>query len=132
MKQGPADIRNNCTWFTCSGDLVHSMSAPLSYTIHILDSVFAYESLHMTRRWKNLLPSTDTHSCHQVNSSVPDILKAYKLLILQTLNDTFLSLTLLFSTDETVFLTLRLLMSYIYGSPILDVSRSHTTTQHSR
>ena len=31
-------------------------------------------------------------------------------------------------------LTLRLLMSYIYiyGPPILDVSRSHTTTQHSR
>ena len=33
-----------------------------------------------------------------------------------------------------VLLTLRLLMSYIYiyiyGAPILDVSRSHTTTQH--
>ena len=29
-------------------------------------------------------------------------------------------------------LTLTLLMSYIYGAPILDVSRSHTTTQHSR
>jgi len=29
-------------------------------------------------------------------------------------------------------LTIRLLMSYIYGAPILDVSRSHTTTQHSR
>ena len=33
-------------------------------------------------------------------------------------------------------LTLRLLMSYIYiyiyGAPILDVSKSHTTTQHSR
>ena len=29
-------------------------------------------------------------------------------------------------------LTLRLLMSYIFGAPILDVSRSHTTTQHSR
>jgi len=29
-------------------------------------------------------------------------------------------------------LTLRLLMSYIYGAPLLDVSRSHTTTQHSR
>ena len=30
--------------------------------------------------------------------------------------------------------TLRLLMSYIYiyGAPILDISRSHTTTQHSR
>jgi hypothetical protein len=29
-------------------------------------------------------------------------------------------------------LTLRWLMSYIYGAPIPDVSRSHTTTQHSR
>jgi hypothetical protein len=29
-------------------------------------------------------------------------------------------------------LTLTRLMSYIYGAPILDVSRSHTTTQHSR
>jgi len=29
-------------------------------------------------------------------------------------------------------LTLRRLMWYIYGAPILDVSRSHTTTQHSR
>ena len=29
-------------------------------------------------------------------------------------------------------LTFRLLMSYIYGAPIPDVSRSHTTTQHSR
>ena len=28
-------------------------------------------------------------------------------------------------------LNLRLLMSCIYGTPILDVSRSHTTTQHS-
>ena len=29
-------------------------------------------------------------------------------------------------------LTFRLLMSYMYGAPILDVSRSHTTAQHSR
>ena len=29
-------------------------------------------------------------------------------------------------------LTFRVLMSYIYGAPILDVSRSHTMTQHSR
>jgi len=35
------------------------------------------------------------------------------------------------STNELT-LTLRRLMSYIYGAPILDVSRSHTTTQHSR
>jgi len=32
----------------------------------------------------------------------------------------------------SVTLTLRLLMSYTYGAPILDVSRSHTTTHHSR
>ena len=31
-----------------------------------------------------------------------------------------------------IILNLRRLMSYIYGAPILDVSRSHTTTQHSR
>jgi len=31
-----------------------------------------------------------------------------------------------------VSLTFRRLMSYIYGAPILDVSRPHTTTQHSR
>ena len=35
-------------------------------------------------------------------------------------------------TPKFYILTLRLLMSYIYGAPILDVSRSHTTTQHSR
>ena len=35
-------------------------------------------------------------------------------------------------TQTTWILTLRWLMSCIYGAPILDVSRSHTTTQHSR
>ena len=34
--------------------------------------------------------------------------------------------------DVKCNLTLRVLMSYTYGAPILDVSRSHTTTQHSR
>ena len=34
--------------------------------------------------------------------------------------------------DDAYSLTLRLFMSHIYGAPILDVSRSHTTTQHSR
>jgi hypothetical protein len=34
--------------------------------------------------------------------------------------------------NGSIILTLRRLMSYIYGAPILDVSRSHTTTQHSR
>ena len=34
--------------------------------------------------------------------------------------------------ERRIYLTLRRLMSYIYGAPILDVSRSHTTTQHIR
>jgi len=38
----------------------------------------------------------------------------------------------LFTGKLDLNLTLRRLMSYIYGAPILDVSRSHTTTQHSR
>jgi len=37
-----------------------------------------------------------------------------------------------FTKVTVIALTLRRLMSYIYGAPILDVSRSHTTTQHSR
>ena len=35
-------------------------------------------------------------------------------------------------TIPDAVLTLRSLTLYIYGAPILDVSRSHTTTQHSR
>jgi len=38
----------------------------------------------------------------------------------------------LLSDLQGLLLTLRWLMSYIYGAPILDISRSHTTTQHSR
>ena len=41
-------------------------------------------------------------------------------------------LTCICLTAGVNLLTLRLLMSYIYGAPILDVPRSHTTTQHSR
>jgi len=40
--------------------------------------------------------------------------------------------TVSFMLSTIISLTLRLLMSYIYGARILDVSRSHTTTQHSR
>jgi len=37
-----------------------------------------------------------------------------------------------FKDEAQTALTLRRLMSYTYGAPILDVSRSHTTTQYSR
>ena len=44
----------------------------------------------------------------------------------------FCSTSCIYRTNRDLYLTLRWLMSYIYGAPILDVSRSHTTTQHSR
>ena len=47
-------------------------------------------------------------------------------------NDTSKSNKLLEKCISVIPLTLRRLMSYIYEAPILDVSRSHTTTQHSR
>jgi len=52
--------------------------------------------------------------------------------VMQGLLSTQWSLTFTHHHKETGNLTLRRLMSYIYGAPILDVSRSHTTTQHSR
>ena len=36
------------------------------------------------------------------------------------------------TTRKFAHLTLRLPMLYMYGAPILDVSKSHTTTHHSR
>jgi len=36
------------------------------------------------------------------------------------------------TSRRSPYLTLRSLTLYIYGAPLLDVSRSHTTTQHSR
>ena len=51
-----------------------------------------------------------------------------------TCRDTKIFSTLQRNTKQNLIstLTLRRLMSYIYGAPILDVSRSHTMTQHSR
>jgi len=43
-----------------------------------------------------------------------------------------LHVTILQDLVVSVYLTLRSLTLYIYGAPTLDVSRSHTTTQHSR
>jgi len=47
-------------------------------------------------------------------------------------NPIWISFCPLCAPHAPLVLTLRRLMSYIYGAPILDVSRSHTTTQHSR
>jgi hypothetical protein len=63
-------------------------------------------------------------------------LTAFKLYFVKTFDNFglfYLMKTVkLIYTDKNNELTLRLLMSHIYGAPILDVSRSHTTTQHIR
>ena len=57
-----------------------------------------------------------------------------EIIVFYTSNDTYdlYGVILLLVLNIRHDLTLRLLMSYIYGAPILDVSRSHTTTHHSR
>ena len=94
----------------------------------------------LSRQRYNLISHVDWERCLlNPNNRLFSFLKAYvrkeKCLI-------FIH-RLLFSTESTnqmqqilkfitCHLTLRRLMSYIYGAPILDVSRSHTTTQHIR
>ena len=59
-------------------------------------------------------------------------LDAQFLLCYVYLNPLHVSSNYVLILRRTTVLTLRLLMSYIYGAPILDVSRSYTTTHHSR
>ena len=95
------------------------------------------------RTWPSIV---DTHASHlgtsrfHISSLGPDMcVNPLK----PELNPIFYLLALLgahhflhFSRIRIKSLTFRRLMSYIYiyiyGAPILDVSRSHTTTQHSR
>ena len=66
------------------------------------------------------------------------ILQEYSRILLRDLNHragkkkSLRELSVFVGSPQWTPLTLRRLMSYIYAAPILDVSRSHTTTQHSR
>ena len=75
-----------------------------------------------------VLPTGDTH-IHRpcINPLNTELNPIYYLLALLGAHH-FLHI----SRIRVKSLTFRLLMSYIYGAPILDVSRSHTTTHHSR
>ena len=72
-----------------------------------------YKSNH---KWKEVLPY----------ATLPDFRQGIALL------EAHRTRAFALRVRATCRLTLRRLMSYIYGAPILDVSRSHTTTQHSR
>jgi len=73
-----------------------------------------------------LNPSGDTQH-RVVNTLNPELNPIWYLLTLLGAHH-FLHV----SRIRVKLLTFRLLILYMYGAPILDVSRSHTTTQHSR
>ena len=77
------------------------------------------------------IQNLDTEILHQMNPLNPELNPICYLLALLGAHH-FLHV----SRIRVKLLTFRPLMSYIYiyiyGAPILDVSRSHTTTQHSR
>jgi len=86
--------------------------------------------MHGPLNVKKDLPRREFHTSN-INSSFnplnPELNPIYYLLALLGAHH-FLHV----SRIRVKLLTFRLLMSYIYGAPILDVSRSHTTTHHSR
>ena len=97
---------------------------------------FAIVARLSSQRPDNLLFFRETPSFNNGYVSPPaplfsDYWRAFSFVLLR-MEQRFLSSLFSLVTLTKCGLTLRLLMSYIYGAPILDVSRSHTTTQHSR
>ena len=108
-----------CQGFVCSGQPYSSTSGSdmTKRGLH----VDVYCITHYQAALEN-----ERRYCHTINPLNPELNPICYLLAL--LAQHFLHV----SRIRVKSLTLRLLMSYIYGAPILDVSRSHTTTQHSR
>ena len=105
-----------------TGCLVNNAFAVLA-VIHFLTRIVIFFVLHC---WLFFVYSFCLPVVQQFNPLKPELNPVYYLLAL--LAHHFLHV----SRIRVKSLTFRRLMSYIYGAPILDVSRSHTTTQHSR
>jgi len=105
------------TWHFC---VLHSVCI----SIHPLIDLFIWRHTHTHAR-THARAHTHTRARAQARTHTHTPVCTY-LCFLSFLFSSFLLFFLVLT------LTLRLLMSYIYGAPILDVSRSHTTTQHSR
>ena len=81
-------------------------------------------------------PYITTHSSYITSYHFPILLISLLLVIMWCIvfvsDNLHVDLKVIYFRAVTYLsLTLRRLMSYIYGAPILDVSRSHTTTQQS-
>jgi len=110
---------------TCGTDVNHSHNHK-SYIKHISYLNISKHGCDMKFR-NQWFTFTQIHFVLPVPAKWPMDMQHVKIRIIYTA---------LYNTRNTTLyqnsLTLRWLMSYIYGAPILDVSRSHTTTQHSR
>ena len=112
VRISPPPIRATCSAHFTLTDLI-------SYII------YNEEKNHEARHYLFISFGLDVFIKHDVRKNLPQPLSVRVLFDLRVS-------TVTLERKNLHTLTLRLLMSYIYGAPILDVSRSHTTTQHSR
>jgi hypothetical protein len=137
--------RSAATTSNCAGEntltVVVSLPSPARVTVlvHILHNnasneqmgfnsgfnMWSQNTLKILRKHPQILYSSYSFSL-SINPLSPELNPICYLLAL--IAHDFLHV----SRIRVQLLTLRLLMSYIYGAPILDVSRSHTMTQHRR
>ena len=119
---------------------------PICYLLALL----AHHFLHVSRIRVNLggirCRTADFHfsrlsenrpcECHVLGSAVHEFLSLFFILVARFGQNVYFGTSTPCDEVFNSLLTLRRLMSYIYiyvyGASILDVSRSHTTTQHSR
>ena len=115
-------IMQNC-FVLLTQSILNPLNTELNPISHLLALLGAHTILHISRIKVNVLEYK--YKFNPLNSELNPI-----CCLLALLAHHFLHVTRI----RVKSLTLRLLMSYIYiyGAPILDVSRSHTTTQHSR
>ena len=102
------------------------------------------EGPHFWKREKSVAPTgigtpdrpenslVPTPACRQLHFKIGKLFVSKNGEIRNVANAVTQETNVCYSVGRTRLITLRRLTSYIYGAPILDVSRSHTTTQHSR
>ena len=105
---------------------IYKVSTHISVFVEVFRRCGGYV---LAPEWKPYLQGSSSLASHssELNRSEQNSSK-----LQHTVCDVFYKLFGVERLTTSLLLTLRLLMSYIYGVPILDVSRSHTTTHHSR
>jgi len=146
FRSSPLCYCAECTYFNrlCHSSSRNEMRFPLSTSQDAASDAWRLLIWTMRQRWDTViqnagLPSVSLLKFHVKRPSCLVLSSAYcsrnvvKWVLHSCIFRTLCILKYSFYVLHTQgTLTLRWLMSYIYGAPILDVSRSHTTTQHSR